>query len=283
MRVLIVEDDSFYAQFICELLQDRRITVDSVRNAEDALRADIESFDGAIVDVMLPNDPEMSGISAEESRGGFATGICVARRLLKQNAKLQVVLITSGVVNSESEAWALRNSVPFVGKDEGTAALLRVLDRLGIGGGETTPLAFIVHGHDEVALMQLKDYIQNTLQWREPVVLREQPNAGKTVVEKFEEHAFQVDCVFVLITPDDKAIATGSDEMKRRSRQNVIFEMGFFYGSLGRRSGRILLLHNGPVDLPSDIAGIVWIDISNGVKAAGEQIRNEVRSLVRSV
>jgi CheY-like chemotaxis protein len=280
--MLIVEDDAFYAQFISELMQDRQITVTSVRSAEEALREDIQAYDGAIVDVMLPNDPELSGITPEESRGGFSTGICVARRFLKHKTNLPVVLLTSDVTGGDAEAWALKHSLPFVRKDDGSAALLRALDRLGLGGVETTPLAFIVHGHDETGLMQLKDYIQNTLKWQQPIVLREQPNAGKTIIEKFEDHAFGVDCVFVLITPDDTAIATGrgTNDEKRRSRQNVIFEMGFFYGSLGRRSGRVLVLHKGPVELPSDIAGIVWIDITNGIKAAGEDIRNEIRALL---
>jgi predicted nucleotide-binding protein len=35
------------------------------------------------------------------------------------------------------------------------------------------------------------------------------------------------------------------------------------------------------VELPSDIAGIIWIDISNGIAAAGEEIRKEV-ALVES-
>ena len=146
-------------------------------------------------------------------------------------------------------------------------------------GERLTPLAFIVHGHDEAALLELKNYIQNTLGWREPIVLREQPSSGKTLIEKFEEHAHRVDCVFVLLTPDDKVVASNSNDEKRRSRQNVVFELGFFCGALERRSGRILLLHRGPQELPSDIAGVVWIDISKGIAAAGESIRKEVAVL----
>jgi len=49
--------------------------------------------------------------------------------------------------------------------------------------------------------------------------------------------------------------------------------------TLGRKSGRILVFYRGPIELPSDIAGVVWIDISNGIEAAGEQIRREVNSI----
>ena len=59
------------------------------------------------------------------------------------------------------------------------------------------PRAFIVHGHDDLAISELKDYLQNTLKWDPPVVLREQPNRGRTIIEKFEELSGRIDCVFV--------------------------------------------------------------------------------------
>jgi len=201
----------------------------------------------------------------------------VLRHLLKQNGHLRAVL-TSTIAGGEAEAWASQHFVPFVGKDEGSLALMRILRRLGLAGPNPAPRSFIVHGHDEIALMQLKAYLQNTLKWQEPTVLREQPNGGRTIIEKFEDYAPKIDCVFVLLTPDDVAIESGTNDQKRRSPQNVIFEMGFFCGLLGRRSGKVVLLHKGPVELPSDIAGVVWIDIANGIVAAGEEIRKEVKS-----
>lgn len=280
MKILIVEDDGFYAQYVAEMLQDRGVEACQVKSAQDALQLDPLGFDAAIVDVMLPNDPELSGITSEESRGGFSTGVCVARRLLQKHPGLRVILLSSGIGGGEAESWAAEKTVPFVRKSDKSDALIQTLNGLGLLGAKQTPLAFIVHGHDEAAVRELKDYIQNSLNWREPVILREQPSAGRTVIEKFEDHAHRVDCVFVLLTPDDKVVASGSNDEKRRSRQNVIFELGFFCGALERRSGRIFLLHKGPLELPSDIAGVVWIDISNGVAAAGEEIRKEVAALI---
>jgi predicted nucleotide-binding protein len=280
MRILIVEDDTFYAQAIAELLIDRDVSVTSVYTAQDALAVDIESYDAAVVDVMLPNNPEFSGITSEESRGGFSTGVCVARRCLKQKPGMKMILLTSNVVDSDAEAWAQAKSIPYVCKDEGSTALLRTLSRLGLIGSDKTPLAFIVHGHDEVALLQLKNYIQNTLRWREPLILRDQANSGRTLIEKFEDLSSKVDCVFVLLTPDDRVFTGATSDEMRRSRQNVIFELGFFYGALGRASRRLFLLHRGPIELPSDLSGVVWIDISAGIEAAGEEIRREVKALV---
>lgn len=140
--------------------------------------------------------------------------------------------------------------------------------------------SFIVHGHDHHSLFELKDYIQNTLQLGEPVVLRQMPGLGRTLIEKFEREAEAVELVFVLLTPDDKGAALSDPENeKRRARQNVILELGFFLGKLGRGSGRILLLHKGPVEIPSDIIGVEYIDITNGIQNAGESIRRELKGL----
>lgn len=140
--------------------------------------------------------------------------------------------------------------------------------------------SFIVHGHDHKSLYELKDYLQNTLKLGEPVILRQMPGLGKTLIEKFEREAEAVDLVFVLLTPDDRvADPSDPDSQKRRARQNVILELGFFLGKLGRESGRVLLLHKGPVEIPSDIVGIEYIDITNGIESAGETIRRELRGL----
>jgi predicted nucleotide-binding protein len=97
-------------------------------------------------------------------------------------------------------------------------------------------------------------------------------------LKKFEDYSEQIDCVFVLFTPDD-AIVSDSPKEARRSRQNVIFEFGFFFAQLGRRSGRVIAFHRGPNELPSDIQGVAWIGIDNGIEAAGEEIRRELREL----
>ena len=161
--------------------------------------------------------------------------------------------------------------------EERAIQIERLMQRLGKYMGGATPLteragrqeirSFIVHGHDHQSLYELKDYLQNTLKLAEPVILRKMPGLGKTVIEKFESEAEAVELVFVLLTPDDEvANPSEPDAQKRRARQNVILELGFFLGKLGRKSGKILLLHKGPVELPSDIIGIEYIDITNGIE-----------------
>lgn len=153
---------------------------------------------------------------------------------------------------------------------------------LDVDPESTSMRAFIVHGQEEEEKLALKNYLQNVLRLPEPIILHEQPNNGKTIIEKFEEYSGLSDIVFVLLTPDDIAASLGdSNEIKRRARQNVIFEMGYFLGTFGRSSGRVILLHKGPIELPSDIAGVVYIDISSGIESAGEKIRKEVQHVRR--
>jgi predicted nucleotide-binding protein len=240
------------------------------------LEQKLSDYDGAIIDIMLPNNAQLSGIPSEEARGGYLAGIALARRFRQQRSALPLVLLSSDITGGEAHQWAREQDVPFVFKHEDRGRLLSALAKLGLAVEVERPRTFIVHGHDETLLAELKDYLQNTLKWPAPVVLREQTNGGKTIIEKFEEHAGIVDFVFVLLSPDDKSFDPKTNAEKRRARQNVVFELGFFYGLLGRREARIIVLRKGDVELPSDLSGVVWIDVSSGVKASGEEIRKEV-------
>lgn len=134
---------------------------------------------------------------------------------------------------------------------------------------------FIVHGHDELSKYTLKDYLQNTLHYPEPVILSEIAGQGRTIIESFEKESENAGIIFVLLTPDDFT------DDAYRARQNVIFELGYFMGKLGRKSGRIIVLLKGNVEIPSDLSGILYIHIDNGIQAAGEQIRKAVEAVNR--
>lgn len=116
---------------------------------------------------------------------------------------------------------------------------------------------FIVHGHDEAALQGLARFIER-LQLK-PVVLREMPDQGQTIIEKFENES-DVAFAVVLLTPDDvggKAEAISATNA--RARQNVIFELGYFTGKLGR--GKVMLLKKGNPEIPSDLFGVLYTEM----------------------
>jgi predicted nucleotide-binding protein len=117
---------------------------------------------------------------------------------------------------------------------------------------------FLVHGQDEEAKAVVARFITSCD--LEPVILHEQANGGRTIIEKFEKES-DVGFVVVLLTPDDvgglrKGMELASDNLQARARQNVVLELGYFAGRLGRE--RVAALKKGDLELPSDIAGVVW-------------------------
>jgi len=91
---------------------------------------------------------------------------------------------------------------------------------------------FIAHGHDEVAKQIVARFVSQLD--LEPIILHEQPNCGRTIIEKLEAHTL-VDFAVVLLTPDDVGYpADDATKQSKRARQNVILELGLFLGVLGR-------------------------------------------------
>jgi len=120
---------------------------------------------------------------------------------------------------------------------------------------------FIVHGHDEGVKSEVARFIEKLD--LKAVILHEQANKGRTIIEKFEDHA-NVGFAVVLMTPDDIGGKNepGSD-LKPRARQNVILELGFFLGKLGRE--RVCALYKGDVEIPSDYMGVLFVSLDQGV------------------
>ena len=121
---------------------------------------------------------------------------------------------------------------------------------------KTSQKVFIVHGHDQVAKYAVARFVERLD--LEAIILDEQPSESLTIIEKFERHAGSADFAIVLITPDDiGASIQKKNDLKLRARQNVIFELGYFFHALGRRG--VCALYKEAVELPSDIYGVVYV------------------------
>ncbi len=117
---------------------------------------------------------------------------------------------------------------------------------------------FIVHGHDE-AMKQAVARIVEKMDF-EAIILHEQANRNRTIIEKFSDYS-DVGFAIVLLSADDIGGKIGEAEiMKSRARQNVVFEMGYFIGKLGRE--RVAILHPSVNDfeMPSDYSGVIYLD-----------------------
>ena len=116
---------------------------------------------------------------------------------------------------------------------------------------------FVVHGHDN----GMKQAVARALEklGLEPVILHEQADRGRTVIEKFEAHS-KVNFAVVLLSPDDMGYPNGTDPKtaRPRARQNVILELGFFLGAMGRERVLALKKDAAGFELPSDFLGVLW-------------------------
>jgi len=135
---------------------------------------------------------------------------------------------------------------------------------------------FIVHGHDASSKEELARILEKL--GLTPVILHEQPQKGRVLIEKLEDHTSDVDYAFVLLTPDDvgSPLNAKPEQSRSRARQNVIFEFGYLMGKLGRE--RICCLYTGDIELPSDLEGIVYVPFEKSVHGAYEKIVTELRA-----
>jgi predicted nucleotide-binding protein len=121
---------------------------------------------------------------------------------------------------------------------------------------ERTNRVFLVHGRAEAAQQNVARFLEKLK--LDVVILSEQPNRGRTIIEKFEQHS-NVGYAVALLTPDDKGQLADEEMSKFRARQNVILELGYFIGKLGRSN--VCALYVDGVELPSDLHGIAYVSL----------------------
>ncbi|HLW55554.1 MAG TPA: TIR domain-containing protein [Candidatus Angelobacter sp.] len=283
MATVYFVDDDFASEMIVENLTLRGHTAARISTVDDALKriGEICKADLVVLDLVMPH----SASAASATDGERSTGMRVYRAVRDYRLDLPILVFTA---NQDPTILDIINVDPFArfvsrwSSPKSQEFLDMILEMLGIETTAELPRAFIVHGHDDATKLEVKNYLQNTLKLPEPIILHEQPNSGRTVIEKFEDYASSVELAFVILTPDDRAAASGdSDVEKRRARQNVILELGFFLGSFGRRSGRVFLLHKGPIEIPGDLAGVIYLDISHGISSVGDAIRRELEAIAQ--
>lgn len=132
---------------------------------------------------------------------------------------------------------------------------------------------FIVHGHDDLAKLEMADFIEGL--GLEPIILHMQASSGRTIIEKIE-HYSNVGFGIVLYTPCDVGSKVGALNGSYRARQNVVFEHGYLIGKLGRP--RVAAVVKDTVETPNDISGVVYVALD----AQGlwkDELKKEMRSV----
>lgn len=184
-----------------------------------------------------------------------------------ERGKHRSVALLSQIIRSFEEKLEIDKRVPIAGGNppfHPTPSAIRAQPNIGE--------IFVVHGHDEAARADVARFIEKA--GLQPIILHERANQGRTLIEKFERHASGVSFAVVILTPDDVGGRQG-EEPKPRARQNVVAELFYFIGKLGRE--RVCALKKGDIEIPSDIVGVVYIEM-DGKGAWRTEVLRELES-----
>lgn len=217
---------------------------------------------------------ELPSMSQEFIKWRRDTRVAIENTFDDSTAKVEEfnrIRYTSLVVVMDSNANAGRQRAYISGLESASAVLQSMIDEIEeywsdddeLGSPVVSPTpertnttqVFIIHGHDHGTRDTVARFLQNL--GLNPVILQEQPDEGRTIIEKFEEYA-QIDFAVALFTPDDQGGRPG-DDPQPRARQNVIFEVGYFIGRFGRN--RLCALLKGQTEIPSDYSGVIYIQL----------------------
>lgn len=275
-RALVVEDNPSYAHFLRLQLNQKGMDAHVAGSYDSALNYidTAPNLDISLVDMYIPAfDGEIDRIQRGEE-------LCY---VIKRSFPDSLIVGLSSNFDSAPNTPVREIFDQFIFKgdlqeNDPPVLLWETIEHLLNSRQEPSPRIFLVHGRDESIISEVRSIITHDFGLRDPIVLREQPDGGKTIIEKFESLARQADIVIACLTPDDVVVEKDLSTL-RRSRPNVIFEAGFFYGKLQRRSGRVFLLTKGTVEIPTDLSGIVWIDTSNDHETLTDRLELEFRAL----
>lgn len=280
-RILVADNDKLYADSIKRLLesyQHKVIVPKDLNDARAQLRAKRIHF--AIIDVHL----------IDFLHSSHQNGLDFAREIASE---IPVVLV-SPYPSSHMMSAAYHSHAPgkllflrFVKKTdpkEPKTKLIEAMTELFTDTYNFDPFlapqtriistrpnpfvrtVFIVHGRDKQIRQHIKTFV--VTEGYRPIILEEQTGNSRTIIEQFEAHAARVDHAVAILTPEDigylKRKSPKLSDIQKRARQNVILELGYFMGKLGR--GNVSAIYVGEVDPPSDLHGIIYIpwDSPNG-------------------
>lgn len=80
---------------------------------------------------------------------------------------------------------------------------------------------------------------------------------GQTFIEGLIDGSSRFDFAVLLLTPDDVVQSRSAELLS--PRDNVIFELGLFMGSLGRNRTFVVNPHGSDLKIPSDLAGLTTL------------------------
>lgn len=220
----------------------------TIKSDEDTTIADAlaASVEGALVQTFGPDTVEYRRYA----------GAAMFSWPLNMGYKTPIHEIRESLQSCRTTSLALlRQAVAFLKEELGETAEL--IASAQVPAREASPKkVFVVHGRDSDTKNEVARFLERI--GLEAIILHERPNLGRHLLTKFQQEAGDVGFAVVLITPDDEGALVGQPPRKR-ARQNVVFELGFFIGKLG--AAHVAPLVKGDVETPSDFDGIGYIPL----------------------
>lgn len=256
--------------------QQANLTVDQMRRGIDRLKlriADLEAFEPQSVEQRWGPEVKALQTSIEETLDAV-----FGHKTVEYNRYRGAARLDQGPITSTPD-WITARSAPVgwqpeadfhrylaEGKQQAISLLKQaargleeeISARGDVGSDDVVPAValdrskiFVVHGREEGPREAVARFLER-LGFR-PIILHEQANRGRTVIEKVEAHS-DVGFAVIILTPDDMGSLKG-EEPQPRARQNVLLELGYFIGKLTRK--RVCTLKAGELEIPSDWRGVV--------------------------
>jgi len=132
---------------------------------------------------------------------------------------------------------------------------------------------FVVHGHNLDSLEKVEEYLTGV--GVEPIILSRRDESSQSLFQKFMSVAAKAKFAIVLLGGDDYGasrrqydlVNVADKSLQFRARQNVILELGFFYGRLGFEN--VFVFFQEPdiafpnFERPSDLDGVIFDSMSD--------------------
>ena len=196
-----------------------------------------------------------------------------------QSADEQTMSAAARVVKAVRSTLRLTPTPPpLVGKIDAPAIAAEMARELRTSSepakdGTPPKSVFVVHGHSDTALAELERFLTSIEV--EPVVLSRRSESAQSLFQKFMAVASKAKFAVVLFSADDygssrrqyDAQGVGDRALQFRARQNVVLELGFFYGHLGWENVFVVSKDSDQVfpnfERPSDLDGVIFDSMSD--------------------
>ncbi len=263
-RILLVDDDEFMVRGLTEIVQFAGYEVQAETRYEVAKRQiERNDYDLFWFDLQMPLPRDLR---ADSRLAGERLWLMARQR----NANAHIVICSA--FSSPSREMIADRRTHFFWKPVDVRSVWRRLDSFEHGLSKLN--LFVVHGRDKQALRDLEAFLVERLETTSYTILQRTYGNNSTIIEKLEEAAEISDACVVLITPDDN---WGSEQAADRMRQNVLYELGYFLGRFGRKSGRVIVFLVGEVEMPSDLHGVDFIRVPGSFEELDQMLVDELK------